>query len=53
VALVHDGRLLLSGEPQLLLSEFARTHPDAKSPNFETVFLASLEQAERQKAQTS
>lgn len=53
VALVHDGRLLLSGEPQLLLSEFARTHPDANSPNFETVFLASLEQAERQKAQTS
>jgi ABC-2 type transport system ATP-binding protein len=53
VALVHDGRLLLSGEPQLLLSEFARTHPDAQSPNFETVFLASLEQAERQKAQTS
>jgi ABC-2 type transport system ATP-binding protein len=53
VALVHDGRLLLSGEPQLLLSDFARTHPDAKSPNFETVFLASLEQAERQKAQTS
>jgi ABC-2 type transport system ATP-binding protein len=53
VALVHDGRLLLSGEPQRLLFEFSRTHPEAQSSNFETVFLASLEQAERQKAQTS
>ncbi len=47
VALVHKGRLLLSGEPQTLLADFARTQPDT-APVFETLFLARLEQAERE-----
>ena len=47
VALVHQGRLLLEGEPSRLLAELAQT---TKEPNpvFEKLFLARLEQAERE-----
>jgi ABC-2 type transport system ATP-binding protein len=49
VALVHEGRLLLAGEPRALLADFARTSaPGAAAPSFETLFLARIEQAERQ-----
>jgi ABC-2 type transport system ATP-binding protein len=48
VALVHEGRILLAGEPQVLLAEFARKDPDTKAPSFETLFLASLAQVEHQ-----
>ena len=49
VALVHQGRLLLAGEPSALLAEFAGAagQKDA-SPSFETLFLARLEQADRE-----
>jgi len=49
VALVHEGRLLLAGQPRELLADFARANPTAKAPDFETLFLARLEQAEREK----
>jgi ABC-2 type transport system ATP-binding protein len=48
VALVHDGRILLAGPPQALLAEFARGNPADKAPDFETLFLARLGEAERQ-----
>jgi ABC-2 type transport system ATP-binding protein len=46
VALVHAGRLLLTGEPSVLLADFAAGGgtPQA-TPTFETLFLARLEQA--------
>ena len=49
VALVHQGRLLLAGEPSALLAEFAGAagQKDA-APSFETLFLARLEQADRE-----
>jgi ABC-2 type transport system ATP-binding protein len=47
VALVHGGRLLLAGEPSALLDDFERTSAHAKA-SFETLFLARLEQAERE-----
>ena len=47
VALVHQGRLLLAGEPQALLADFAGTAGQQPSaPTFETLFLARLEQAD-------
>lgn len=47
VALVHEGRVLLAGEPQALLADFAqRTGRAAQDfPDFEALFLASLEHA--------
>jgi len=48
VALVHQGRLLLAGDPQALLADFSRAQPSAPAPaTFESVFLARLEQAAR------
>jgi ABC-2 type transport system ATP-binding protein len=48
VALVHQGRLLLAGEPSALLAEFASTAAQKDAvPSFETLFLARLEQADR------
>ena len=47
VALLHQGRLLLEGEPRALLADFA-TAAGEKAPSFETLFLARLEQAERE-----
>ena len=49
VVLLHQGRLLLVGEPSALLADFARAAPgDGRGPSFETLFLARLEQAERE-----
>jgi ABC-2 type transport system ATP-binding protein len=46
VALVHEGRLLLAGEPGALLADFARSAACTEAaPSFETLFLAQLEQA--------
>jgi ABC-2 type transport system ATP-binding protein len=46
VALVHQGRLLLAGEPSALLADYATaTGTAGSSPTFETLFLARLEQA--------
>ena len=47
VALVHRGRLLLEGEPHVLLEEFAADRA-APPPTFETLFLDRLEQADRE-----
>jgi ABC-2 type transport system ATP-binding protein len=47
VALVHQGRLLLQGEPNVLLADFAAATRAQGSPSFETLFLARLEEAER------
>jgi len=47
VALVHRGKLLLSGEPTALLKDFAATG-GGSAPTFETLFLARLEQADRE-----
>jgi ABC-2 type transport system ATP-binding protein len=44
VALVHEGRLLLEGEPGALLASDAMA-----GGSFETLFLARLEQADREK----
>jgi ABC-2 type transport system ATP-binding protein len=44
VVLVHEGRLLLAGEPGALLADFTAGRGQAAS--FETLFLAQLEQAE-------
>lgn len=52
VALVHKGRLLLSGEPQALLADFARERAE-KAPVFESLFLARLEEAEREEGARS
>jgi ABC-2 type transport system ATP-binding protein len=46
VALVHQGRLLLAGEPHVLLEAFAREREGAP-PTFETLFLARLEEADQ------
>jgi ABC-2 type transport system ATP-binding protein len=43
VALLHHGRLLLSGPPQALLADFAAT---GQPPVFEALFLSRLEQAD-------
>jgi len=48
VALLHEGRILLTGPPQALLAEFARGDSAGKAPDFETLFLASLDRAEHQ-----
>jgi ABC-2 type transport system ATP-binding protein len=48
VALVHRGRVLLAGEPQALLAEFAHKYSGTNKPDFEALFLATLEQVERQ-----
>ena len=49
VALVHQGRLLLAGEPGALLADFATASgPGSAPPSFETLFLARLEQADRE-----
>ena len=49
VALVHQGRLLLAGEPAALLAEFAAmAGRQDTSPTFETLFLARLERADRE-----
>jgi ABC-2 type transport system ATP-binding protein len=55
VALIHQGRLLLIGEPTALLAEFARGHTKkGETPVFETLFLARLDQADcKQGAQAS
>jgi ABC-2 type transport system ATP-binding protein len=47
VALLHRGRLLLAGEPNALLADFSREH-SGESAVFETLFLARLEQADRE-----
>ena len=50
VALVHQGRLLLEGEPHVLLDAFMR-EPSGSAPTFptfEALFLARLEQADRE-----
>jgi ABC-2 type transport system ATP-binding protein len=50
VALVHEGRLLLEGEPGALLDDFARSPACRQTaPSFETLFLARLEQADRER----
>ena len=46
VALVHEGRLLLAGEPHALLADFAARPGAAANPTFESLFLASLEPSE-------
>jgi hypothetical protein len=49
VALVHQGRLQLAGEPSALLAEFtSAAGPQPSAPTFETLFLARLEQADRE-----
>ena len=49
VALIHQGRLLLEGEPSTLLADFAATAATKEAaPSFETLFLAQLERAERE-----
>jgi ABC-2 type transport system ATP-binding protein len=49
VALVHQGRLLLEGEPSALLADFAATAERADAtPSFETLFLARLDRADRE-----
>ena len=45
VALLHQGRLLLAGEPQALLEDFAGK---GETATFETLFIARLERAERE-----
>jgi ABC-2 type transport system ATP-binding protein len=51
VVLVHEGRLLLCGEPSTLLADWSRTTPDAgATPSFEMLFLAQLERAEHDHA---
>jgi ABC-2 type transport system ATP-binding protein len=52
VALVHKGRMLLEGEPSRLIEDFARAH-DTPEANFETLFLACLDEAERSPGATS
>ena len=47
VALVHHGRLLLGGEPTALLADFAAKERKSTTTSFETLFLARLEQAEK------
>jgi ABC-2 type transport system ATP-binding protein len=47
VALVHEGRLLLAGEPHALLADFAARPNAAANPTFESLFLASLEAADQ------
>jgi ABC-2 type transport system ATP-binding protein len=49
VALVHEGRLLLEGEPSALLTDFAAQPGVAASPTFESLFLATLEAAARER----
>ena len=52
VALVHQGHLLLEGEPHALLADFAQNETAAggrpESLTFETLFLARLERADRE-----
>ncbi len=51
VALVHQGRLLLAGEPNALLADFTGQRAAGEhGPSFEALFLARLEQAEREAA---
>jgi len=45
VALVHEGRLLLCGPPHALLEDFTAK---GGTPGFETLFLARVEEAERE-----
>jgi hypothetical protein len=46
---VHEGRMLLCGEPAVLLDDWSRATRDIESaPSFETLFLARLEQAEHE-----
>jgi ABC-2 type transport system ATP-binding protein len=52
VALMHKGRLLLEGEPSHLIEDFARTHAEPEA-NFETLFLACLDEAEQTRGATS
>jgi ABC-2 type transport system ATP-binding protein len=47
VALLHKGRLLMAGEPNALLADFSRAH-SGEPAVFETLFLAQLEQADRE-----
>jgi ABC-2 type transport system ATP-binding protein len=49
VALVHEGRLLLEGEPSALLADFTAQPGVAASPTFESLFLATLEAAARER----
>jgi ABC-2 type transport system ATP-binding protein len=49
VALVHEGRLLLAGEPNVLLADFAARSGAAAHPTFEALFLASLEAADQER----
>jgi ABC-2 type transport system ATP-binding protein len=49
VALVHAGRLLLAGKPSTLLADFVRgSARQGADATFEALFLARLEQAERE-----
>jgi ABC-2 type transport system ATP-binding protein len=53
VALIHEGRLLLQGQPHVLLQDFARGRAGT-APAFETLFLERLEQADaEQRARVS
>jgi ABC-2 type transport system ATP-binding protein len=49
VALVHEGRLLLEGEPSALLTEQGRADGGNKARSFEALFLLRIEQADHQK----
>jgi len=53
VALLHQGRLLLQGEPNALLAQLGTTRRESEAPSFEVLFLACLEQAEQQEATTN
>lgn len=45
VVLLHEGRVLLMGEPHALLAEFARRNEAARTVDFESLFLATVEAA--------